>query len=102
MLLQKKINRAMKWSRDRRLRSEGRDPEQEALEAEIARHGKGKWKEEELPSMEEIIREEEANRPLEKKDTFSLIVSGLITLVPICVVLLLLIWLLVYIFFFVR
>lgn len=101
MLLQKKIDRAMKWSRDRRLRSEGRDPEQEALEAEIARHGKGKWKEDALPSMEEIIREEK-NRPLEKKDTFSLILSGLITLVPICLGLLLLMWLLVYIFFFVR
>ena len=102
MLLQKKIDRAVKWSRDRRLRSEGRDPEQEALEAELARHGKGKWKEEELPSMEEIIREEEAKRPLEKRDMFSLIISGLITLVPVCLGLLLLIWLLVYLFFFVR
>ncbi len=101
MLLQRKINRAMKWSRDRRLRAEGKDPEREALEKEVASHGKGKWKEE-LPSMEEIIREEEANRPLEKKDTFSLILSGMITLVPVVVVLLAILFLLVYIFFFVR
>lgn len=101
MLLQRKINRAMKWSRNRRLREEGRDPEQEALEREVASHGKGKWKDD-LPPMEEIIREEEANRPLEKKDAFSLIVSGLITLVPVVVVLLVILFLIVYIFFFVR
>ena len=65
MLLQGKINRAMKWSRDRRLRREGRDPEQEALNEELKRHGKGNWKKEEaLPSMEEIIREEQENSPL--------------------------------------
>ena len=103
MILQRKINRAMKWSRDRRLRSEGRDPEQEALEAEVARAGKGNWKEDnDLPSMEEIIREEEAKRPLEKGDMFSLIVSGLITLFPICLAVILLICGLVWAFFFIR
>ena len=103
MILQRKIDRAMKWSRDRRLRSEGRDPEQEALDAELARHGKGNWKQEEpLPSMDELIREEEAKRPLEKKDLFSLILSGMITLVPICVGLILLICLLTYAFFYFR
>ena len=103
MLLQGKINRAMKWSRDRRLRSEGRDPEQEALDAEAARHGKGNWKKEEaLPSMEEIIREEKENRPLEKKDVLPLILSGMITLIPVCVGLICLICFLVYAFFFIR
>ena len=103
MLLQGKINRAMKWSRDRRLRSEGRDPEQEALEAEVSRHGKGNWKKEEaLPSMEEIIREEQENRPLDKKDMLPLIFSGMITLVPVCLGLICLICFLVYAFFFIR
>ena len=100
MILQKKINRAVKWSRDRRHRREGRDPEQEALEAEIARKGKGNWKEEPLPSMEEIIREEEAQRPLEKGDFFSLVFSAMVTFVPICLGLICLICLLVYAFFF--
>ena len=102
MLLQRKINRAMKWSRDRRLREEGRDPEQEALDAEVAIRGKGKWKDDPRPSMDELIREEEAKRPLEKKDMFSLITSGLLTLVPVVIGVLALIFLLVYLFFFVR
>ena len=102
MLLQRKIDRAVKWSRDRRLRSEGRDPEQEALDAQVKRAGKGDWKEEPLPTMEEILREEEANRPLEKGDTWSLILSALITLVPVCLGLILLICLIVYAFFFIR
>ena len=101
MLLQGKINRAMKWSRDRRLRREGRDPEQEALNEELKRHGKGNWKKEEaLPSMEEIIREEQENRPLEKGDMWPLILSGLVTLVPICLGLICLICLITYAFFF--
>ena len=103
MLLQRKINRAMKWSRDRRLRSEGKDPDQEDLQKELQRHGKGNWKEEDaLPSMEEIIREEQENRPLQKGDTWPLILSALITFVPICVGLICLICLLTYMFFFVR
>ena len=100
MILQRKINRAVKWSRDRRLRAEGRDPEQEALEAEVARHGKGSWQEEPLPTMEEIIREEEASRPLEKGDFLSLVLSAMLTFVPICVGLICLICLLAYGFFF--
>ena len=102
MLLQRKINRAMKWSHDRRLLAEGRDPDREALDAEVARHGKGNWKEEPLPSMEEIIREEEAKRPLEKGDMWSLILSAMITFVPICVGLICLICFLAYAFFFFR
>ena len=102
MILQRKINRAVRWSHDRRLRAEGRDPEQEALEAEVARHGKGNWKEEPLPSMEEIIREEEAQRPLEKGDFFSLVLSAMLTFVPICVGLICLICFLTYAFFFFR
>ena len=102
MILQRKIDRAVKWSRDRRLRAEGRDPEQEALEAEVARHGKGSWKEEPLPTMEEIIREEEAKRPLEKQDVWSLILSAFITFVPICIGLICLICLLAYGFFYFR
>lgn len=102
MLLQKKIDRAVKWSRDRRLRAEGRDPEQEALEREVKSHGKGKWKEEPLPTMEEIIREEEAKRPLEKGDMWSLILSGMLVFIPVVAGILGLLFLIVYLFFFVR
>jgi len=59
MFLQKKIDRAVRWSRERKLREQGIDPEQQALEAEVQSHGKGQWKEKSpLPSMEEILREE--------------------------------------------
>lgn len=99
MLLQRKINRAMKWSRERKLRAEGRDPEQEALEAEAQSHGKGKWKQKEaLPTMEEL-RQEEEKLHLEKGDLPAMITSALITIVPVCVVLLLAICALVFLFF---
>ena len=85
MLLQRKINRAMKWSRDRKLRSEGRDPEQEALEAEVRSRGKGKWKKEEaLPTMEELM-EEERKLHLEKGDMGSMIAAAFLTIFPVCV-----------------
>lgn len=99
MLFQRKINRAMKWSRDQKLRAEGRDPEQEELDRELKNKGKGKWKEEPLPSMEEL--KEEANQvQLEKGDLFAMIFSALITIVPICLGLLLLICLLGYLLIF--
>ena len=101
MLLQRKIDRAMKWSRERRMREDGRDPEQEALDAEVAAHGKGKGKD--LPSMEEL-RAEEMERlreePIEKKDVFSLILSGFLTVFHICAGAILLIFLLTWLFFF--
>ena len=100
MFLQRKINRAMKWSRERKMRAEGRDPEQEALEAEIKNHGKGKWKEE-LPSMEEL-REEESKLQLEKGDLPAMIWAAFLTIFPVCVLVILLICLAVYLFFFVR
>ena len=53
MLLQRKIDRAMKWSRDRGLRAEGVDPEKEEIQAELRKHSA---KKEEIPSMEEIGR----------------------------------------------
>ena len=100
MFLQRKIDRAMKWSRERKMRAEGRDPEQEALEREVQNHGKGKWKEE-LPTMEEL-REEEDKLQLEKGDLPAMIGSAFLTIFPVCVLALLLICLLVYLFFFVR
>ena len=99
MFLQRKINRAMKWSRERKLREQGRDPEQEALEEEARSHGKGQWKEKSpLPSMEEILREEQ-ELGLGKQDMFALIVSGLITIVPVVLLILLAIFLVVYLIF---
>lgn len=102
MLLQRKINRAMKWSRERKMRAEGRDPEQEALEAEVKNQGKGKWKEKEaLPTMEEL-REEESKLQLEKSDLPAMIGAAFLTIFPVCVIAVLAICLLVWLFFFVR
>jgi len=99
MFLQRKIDRAVKWSRERKLRAEGRDPEQEALEEELGNKGKGTWKKESpLPSMEEIRREEE-ELGLTPKDMFSLIFSGLITIMPVVIGILALLFLVVYLMF---
>ena len=99
MFLQRKIDRAVRWSRERRLRAEGRDPEQEAMEAELQNHGKGSWiMENPLPSMEEI-RREEAEMGLRPRDMFSLIVSGLITIMPVVIGVLALLFLVVYLLF---
>ena len=99
MFLQRKIDRAVKWSRDRKLREEGRDPDQEALDAQLQNHGKGAWKQESpLPSMEEIRREEE-NLGLTPKDMFSLIFSGMLTIMPVVIGILALLCLVVYLLF---
>lgn len=101
MLLQRKIDRAMKWSRERRMRHDGRDPEQEALDAEVASHGKGKGKD--LPSMEELRAEELKllqEQPMDKKDVFAMILSGFVTVFPICVAAIGVICLLTWLFFF--
>ena len=101
MLLQRKIDRAMKWSRERRMRADGRDPEQEALDAEVAAAGKGKGKD--LPSMEEL-RAEEMQRlqeqPIEVKDVLSMILSGFLTVFPLGAGAILLICGLTWLFFF--
>lgn len=100
MLLKRKVDRAMKWSHDRRLRAEGRDPEQEELEEEIRKAGKGKG--DPLPSMEEIRAEqmeELKNEPIENKDVFSMMVAAFLTIFPICVGLILVICLVAYLFF---
>lgn len=55
MLLQRKVDRAMKWSRERSLRAEGIDPEEEELKAELKKHS---GKKDSAPSMEELIAEE--------------------------------------------
>ncbi|MBQ7800944.1 MAG: hypothetical protein IJ375_01310 [Oscillospiraceae bacterium] len=100
MLLQRKINRAMKWSRERKMRTEGRDPEREALEAEVRDRGKGKWKEkDELPTMEELI-EEEKKLQLEKGDLPAMIGAAFLTIFPVCVLAVGIICLLVWLFFF--
>ena len=99
MFLQRKIDRAVRWSRERKMRAEGRDPEQEAVEGELRNHGKGTWKKESpLPSMEEIRREEE-ELGLTPKDMFSLIFSGMITILPVVIGMLALLCLVVYLLF---
>ena len=99
MLLKQKIDRALEWSRRRRLIADGRDPDQEELDAEVRSHGKGKGK---LPSMEELRSEqleELQNAPLEKGDFLSMVIAGFLTIFPVCIGLILLICLVVYLFF---
>ena len=99
MFLQRKIDRAVRWSRERKLREEGRDPEQEALEEELKNQGKGSWKKESpLPSMEEI-RLEEQELGLAPRDMFSLVFSGMITIMPVVIGILALLCLVVYLMF---
>ena len=98
-LEKRKIDRALEWSRRRRLIADGRDPDQEEMDAEVRSHGKGKGK---LPSVEELRAEqleELQNTPLEKGDFLSMVIAGFITIFPVCVGLILLICLVVYLFF---
>ena len=100
MFLQRKIDRAMKWSRERRMRADGRDPEQEELDAEVERKGKH----EKLPAMEELRAqelEELRNEPISKGEISSMILSAFLTIFPVCLGVILVICLAVY-FFFVR
>ena len=99
MLLQRKIDRAMKWSRDRGLRAEGVDPEKEEIQAELRKHSA---KKEEIPSMEELIAQE--NKGIGKSgkgDVKAMILSAMITIFPVCLGVILLICLVAY-FFMVR
>ena len=75
MLLQRKVDRAMKWSRERSLRAEGIDPE-------------------------ELIAEEKQKEleRLEKGDVKAMILAAMITIFPICLGLILLICLIAYFF----
>ena len=99
MFLQKKINRALRWSRERKLREQGIDPEQLELEQQARMGGKGQWKEKsDLPSMEEILREER-ELGLGREDLFALILSGLVTILPVVLLILLAIFAVVYLFF---
>ena len=99
MFLQRKIDRAVKWSRERKLREQGIDPEQLELEEAAKSGGKGSWKQKSpLPSMEEILREER-ELGIEKQDLFALIFSGLITILPVVLLILLAIFAIVFLLF---
>lgn len=98
MLLQRKIDRAMKWSRERRMRADGLDPEEEEIKAELRKHSGQK---DPLPSMEELIAEEKESEQLEKSDLPSMILAGLITILPACLILVVLVCLVAY-FFMIR
>ena len=95
MLLQRKVDRAMKWSRERSLRAEGIDPEE--LKAELKKHS---GKKDSAPSMEELIAEEKQKEleRLEKGDVKAMILAAMITIFPICLGLILLICLIAYFF----
>ena len=97
MLLQRKVDRAMKWSRERSLRAEGIDPEEEELKAELKKHS---GKKDSAPSMEELIAEEKQKEleRLEKGDVKAMILAAMITIFPICLGRSLLICLIAYFF----
>lgn len=102
MFLQRKVDRAMKWSRERSMIEQGRDPEQEELDRELEKHGKGQGKD--LPSMEELRAEELErlqNEPMDKKDIGAMIIAAFLTIFPVCVIAILAIALAAY-FFFIR
>lgn len=82
------------------MRADGRDPEQEELDAEVQRKGQH----EKLPTMEELRAqelEELQNEPISKGEISSMILSAFLTIFPACVGVILVICLVVY-FFFMR
>ena len=99
MLLKRKVERALEWSRRRRLIADGRDPDQEELDAEVRSHGKGKGN---LPSIEELRAEqmEEMNQvELEKGDFKAMVIAAFLTIFPVCVIAILAICLVAYLLF---
>ena len=80
MLFGKKLNRAQKWLREQ-------NPDQETIS------------EEDLPSLEELkAQSKELN--LDKSDLFAMIISALITIVPACLIVLLVLVGVAYFIFF--
>lgn len=73
MFFRKKLDRAQKWLRER---------------TESGESIPKKYRDEELPSMEEL-REEADRLPLEKGDLPALIFSAMITFIPVCLIALL-------------
>ena len=81
------------------MRADGRDPEQEELDAEVKRKGKH----EKLPSMEELRQqelEELRSEPISKGEIGSMILSAFLTLFPACLGVILVICLVAVLFFF--
>ncbi|MBP3305682.1 MAG: hypothetical protein J6L24_06910 [Oscillospiraceae bacterium] len=94
MFFRKKIDRAMKWSRERRMKADGGNSE--APEEQN--------REEMLPSMEELRAqelEELNNEPVSGKEIATMILSAFLTIFPVCVAVLLLLCAAVY-FLFIR
>lgn len=85
MLLQRKIDRAIKWARERRKGAQGA-PEADPNQPE---------KPEDLPPVEDLVEKEE-RLTLEKGDLKAMILAGLMTILPVCLLALLLICLLAY------
>lgn len=83
MPFQRKLDRAMKWNRDQRMRADGLDPEEEELKEELRKLPHNGQNEEDLPSPEELRQEELGKVELEKGDLSAMILSALVTLVPI-------------------
>ena len=85
MLLQRKIDRAMKWARERRKGA------QEAPEVDPNQPEKP----EDLPLIEDLVEKDE-HLTLEKGDLKAMMLAGLLTILPVCLLALLLICLLGY------
>ena len=74
MLFQRKIERAQKWLRERN---------------GIPESGQKTHREGELPSMEELREEGRNQIQLEKSDLPAMIIAALITILPVCILVLL-------------
>lgn len=85
MLFPGKINRAMKWAREQRMREEGLDPEKEELRRLNAKHGSA---ESDLPTPEELKKESQEIK-VTGREMGELVLTGMITIVPICLLILL-------------
>ena len=76
MLFQKKIDRAQKWLHDRNSTPEVRRNEQCSGSSD-------------LPSMEELKAEAREEIYLDKKDLPAMIIAAMITIMPVCILVLL-------------
>ncbi len=83
MIFGKKLNRAQKWLREQ-------NPDLEDQQ---------EFQDEDLPSVEELRRESQQLN-LDKSDMLAMIISAMITIIPACLIAILLIVGIAYFFFF--
>lgn len=87
MFYQRKLDRAMKWNKEQRMRAEGLDPEEEEIKEELRKHSRPMGSD--LPTPEEIREEAKEEMHVEKGDMPAMIFSAMITILPVCLAVLL-------------